>query len=118
MTKFVCDRCGKVIEDDDDRCHVSYTGGNEADLCKECFDEFSNWMKDKHFNADKLNKKLEEYDKAVKGYNEKISVLVDALNDAKDDRDWWRARCNEFCKSIYILNERAGEFMTHGTSGR
>ena len=37
-----------------DRHNVSYTGDytgdNEADLCKECFEEFLNWMKDEPFN--------------------------------------------------------------------
>jgi hypothetical protein len=113
MTKFVCDRCGKVIEDDDRR-HVSYTGGNEADLCKGCFEEFLNclnWMKNKPFNADELNKKIGEYDKAVKGYNERISVLTDALNHATDDRDWWRAQCKGLYESVYDLNERARKIL-------
>ena len=51
MTKFVCDRCRKVMKADEIcGCHISYmneNGNNGVDLCKECFEEFLNWMKDK-----------------------------------------------------------------------
>ena len=46
MKQIVCDRCGQIAGAGS-RYHISYTGGNEADLCKECFEELLSWVKNK-----------------------------------------------------------------------
>ena len=63
MIKFVCDRCGKVIEDDYDRCH-------------------------KPFSTDKLNKNEEAYEvfKEME-YEAKIQELEQKLADMTKNRD-------------------------------
>lgn len=70
MIKFVCDSCGKMMGEDD-RCYVSYTGGNVADLCKGCFEEFLNWMKNKLVE----NKPNENYERVAWDGKSHIALL-------------------------------------------
>lgn len=49
MIKIICDHCGNIAETGSSY-FVYYTGRSEADgcnLCKKCFEEFLNWMKNK-----------------------------------------------------------------------
>ena len=45
MIKYFCDRCGKELIKS--YSHITYSGNNSADLCKECFEEFLNWVNNK-----------------------------------------------------------------------
>lgn len=62
MIKFFCDRCGKELNKS--YAHICYSGNNSANLCKECFEEFQNWLDTKPFciNMEEQEKvdKLEE----------------------------------------------------------
>lgn len=56
VLKFVCDRCGKIIEgdpikinpivesEDDDKCKFVYADSPERDYCQECSDEIHAFM--------------------------------------------------------------------------
>lgn len=67
MVKFVCDRCGQVIEAVD-RSHVSYSyaGDCSADLCKECFKEFLDWLNTKPFYTNiKEQERIDKMEKRI-----------------------------------------------------
>jgi len=44
MLFYKCDKCGSDILTDGYRFHMSYSGGNEVDLCKKCVGEFKSWI--------------------------------------------------------------------------
>lgn len=120
MVKYVCDRCNKIIEAGERcKCHVSYTsdnGDNSADLCKECFEEFLNWMKNKPVE-NKLVKECEKnivegYEKIIHEYQQRIIELTEKLNKARANRDLWMTQCREFHKDYKVLSKKLDEIIT------
>lgn len=98
MVKFICEHCGKIIEAGERcRCHLSYTddnGDNSADLCKECFEEFQNWLDTKPFcinmkeqeKVDKLEERISNVELALgKMSNElwRLSMMLKSPKKAK-----------------------------------
>lgn len=58
---LMCDRCGKIVKEKDERCFLRSSDGfgqEDFDLCKECADELRKWLKGETFDH-KMT--LEEY---------------------------------------------------------
>lgn len=118
MIKYVCDRCGKEL-DKSYRAHISYSGNNEADFCKECNEEFLSWMENKPAE-DKPVKEyekniIEDYEKAIHNYQQQIIDLTEKLDKTRASRDWWKTQCNEFYKDYKVLSEKLENMLLHGS---
>lgn len=78
MIKYFCDRCGKEL-DRSYRAHISYSGNEEAYFCKECNEEFLNWMKNNPVKDDE--KKIEDYERTIHSYEEVIHDYQEAVHN-------------------------------------
>lgn len=115
MTKFICDRCGK--ETDRFRAHMTYSGNNEADFCKDCFEDFTKWLANKPDNErlQKYEDKLKDYEKAIQNYNNQITKLVEQQDKTRSTLEWWKTQCNEFYKDYKTLSEKLEHIFLHGS---
>lgn len=53
--KYVCDRCGKIIDDTFGRCKMKQYFGSfvtDIDLCSDCEEEFNKWLNSKKDNKE------------------------------------------------------------------
>lgn len=117
MIKYVYDRCGKEL-DKSYRAHISYSGNNEADFCKECNEGFLRWMENKPAE-DKPVKECEKniiegYEKAIHNYQQQIIDLTEIVDKTKASSDWWSHQCTEIFKDICALHKKVEEMVTHG----
>ena len=113
MIKYFCDRCGKELKKS--YSHICYSGNNSANLCKECFEEFLNWMKNRPVPVKEYEKNIiEDYEKACHYYQQQIVDLTEKLDKTRASRDWWRAQCNEFYKDYKVLSEKLENMFQHG----
>ena len=112
MIKYVCDRCGKEL-DKSYRAHISYSGNNEADFCKECNEEFLRWMKNEPIKD--YDEQIEYCNKAIHNYKEQITELTEIVDKTRASRDWWSNQCNEIFKDCDALRNKVDKIMAQGS---
>ena len=113
MIKYLCDRCGKEL-DKSYRARICYSGNNEADFCKECNEEFLNWMKNEPVKEYE-KKIIEDYEKAIHNYQQQIIDLTEKLDKTRANREWWKTQCNEFYEDYKVLSEKLKNMFLHGS---
>lgn len=111
MIKYVCDHCGKEI-DHYDRFLIAYSCGEEVELCKECNEEFLNWMNNKPIKD--YEKKIEDYQRAIHNYQQQIINLTEKLDKARVNNEWWSNQCNEIAGQYNALHKKMDEIRVLG----
>ena len=91
MIKHICDHCGKELDRYDGSLMI-YSCNKEAELCKECNEDFLNWLN--HKPTKDYEKEIKDYEKAIHNYQQQIIDLTEKLDKTKISRDWWKNRCN------------------------
>lgn len=81
MIKYFCDRCEKEL-DRSYRAHISYSGNEEAYFCKECNEEFLNWMKNNPVKNDE--KKIEDYERTIHSYERTIHSYEEVIHNYQE----------------------------------
>lgn len=104
MIKYFCDRCGKEMNKSYN--HIAYSD-DSANLCKECFDEFSCWMNNNPMVCAKCGHE-------AKNYDDRLSELTAALYKAQNFRGWWSDQCHEIFKDCDALRNKVEKIMAQG----